>query len=421
MDRINLKFLNKAAPVVYAKIYNSFNESYSRVYNAIILSKIGWHPVVMWIDKIAWIGWSGRMCEFGGILFGYMAASYNTHQFTAGPLCNRQGSPDEFIILRRQLYLYGGRVIVYSYNKLFTIILELHATVPLKQAFFLPFCLPIDGDRFIRKEGGSIYLKDRSNTASDKCKYEFIWRADFDMQVEILPLCIPSAKPLSLSIAINSLSKDISHEHIRGPFIHDFCQQPEFNVSTINHGVKYIMSSSCCWLEPILRISHNSHQVYHINDVGYTQLSSTIRFSSVQIQLVSISQTKLLFSGVGSAYLRLLFQIQSVNRIELTIDDIFPCMKYFNSPHLLNKSSADVYEWKTYGIAAYVTITKSSCTTGVYMNMSYSIENYTSLAHDWQIVSPNRVFSPSYIEPYEYLQTTISLPYRYIQVQNHGW
>ena len=100
------------------------------------------------------------------------------------------------------------------------------------------------------------------------------------------------------------------------------------------------------------------------------------------------------------------------------MDTEYPCVRHYD-PAGDKKSEPNWNEWKTYGIPALLQLRVHLPTPGLHINVSYSINDYTSLAHDWQSVAPNRVFSPHYIDTY--LNDLIKMPYKQLEVFYDSW
>ncbi len=182
--------LSIPAPSNRMTSYHSLNCSHHFTFLVFALTQGKKQAVTLWIDKLAWDGWSGMKCEFGGIWF----SSVLTYMFEFGPFCKRHDYMDDFLLVQRKLYLYEGHLVVYT-TALFTIYITFNTGTSNILGFSLPVCSKLP-DVSMDTQLGTLDIQ--------RCTYHFGWNTITEFHAEFFPLCIPQSTSDSLDVVIHN-------------------------------------------------------------------------------------------------------------------------------------------------------------------------------------------------------------------------
>ncbi len=397
-------FRSTPAPVEIT-ITNStyfYNSSIQNSYRFYILSRDNQNSVVFKMNNIYWDGWSGRKCEFGGIWFDSLVSG----TFDAGPFCNKYGYLERNIILRRDLYLYRGRLVLYGLVQFFNLQVEFMARSPSKHALTLPMCVP-NPRVSINEKVGFIEMA----PFYPKCQYELYWRKNINVNVEILPLCVASLQLVSLEFIVETSQLEaVSHLHEADRTDPGTCQHSKFTErptfkkrygsKTASYQVKYTRSSSCCWLEPVLKVSLTMKSDFKIHPriAWHVTIKLPPEIPTLDLYITKRCRS-ILLESTELTYIHVTFKSQSSCSFNITIDNVLLCFRHYDPSKLTNDNRHVSFEWKSKQNTLYFVVnTAQTCVTRIknHLTISYSIHNYTSFASDWENMPPNRVFTPYY-------------------------
>ncbi len=421
ITRKGFLFCSTTAPVLNALSYK-YNFSGDALYNVLTLPYSKWNPVVLWIDSIYWHGWSGMMCEFGGIWFD----SLLTTKVEAGPFCDKFGLLDTNLIVRREFYLYRAHIVLYGFRMFFDMQVLLHVRRPSKEVMTLPFYLPIDTS--MKRYVG--LLSTESDSAG--CTYSFSWHNRIALQIEVLPLCVPSPGPFSLKLSIfhSDHGKTMPALECNHPDI-DICAKPDLSVYTIfgeyfdkslKIGTEYLIKSSCCWLKPVLKIMLTLNSIYMANDTDFAAIQLVPEFSIIMLHFLRLSKTILIFDGTKLGYMQLKVEFPALSYIQLNTGIDSPCARH-HAPNIENNDNhVESFVWKSHDMHERFDLEFHSNASALPLNISYSIHNYASLANDWENVLFNRVFISPYNREHNYdLHHSILTIHRELKYIGTGW
>ncbi len=294
---------------------------------------------------------------------------------------------DDFLIVQRKLYIYEGSLVIYTSAR-FDLSLTFDTGPSGKVGFSLPICSDMP-QRSIDTHVGSLTI--------DKCSFYVFWNTITEFEMEFLSLCIPKLELDYLSVMVQNehFEATLSEQMPKDGNENMLCSLPTPN-SDDQH-VTSIMLSSCCWLEPVHKLTVMPQSQHRGTDLSVYNIYLRGIYRKLILDFISSSFTRLQFQSENMlAYIHMDFTINSTAPVIVIPGMGGPCIIRLSFPVENDTSHILSYEWKSTALETNVIIAPDQFHKGAQVNFSYVIMKYTSYAKNWKDVHPRRVFTPLY-------------------------
>ena len=419
----DVQFYSIKAPTNLMNIYSLQNHSSYLTYVVYHLSKSRFMPTWLLITHIAWHGWTGMICEFGGIQFYSLV-----EKLEMGPFCNRYHSIDKQLIEQRAVYLRGGKMVVYAFHPFFNLSLRWNFTVSLGHSYSLPLIPQIS--RFtINTAIGTMQAELGAGNAGN---YHIWWNQIDNLHISFLPACMPIKMTGTVKVGLGyvqaGLTKFFVHrmmnlEHQKS------CQKGLSVLHNVFHtglGVEYTVKTPCCWIAPMWEILVTPRKSSYKN-IPHTTIISIKYFDAITVSMSTISVMEIYFFPYfyRLSYLHIKFSISSREWVEIKRSKNHLCVVCHSLSQQGTRAKEKNYEWKYFSLETRMYVYTENFLLGVWIKMWISIMNYTSSAQYWQDVPSNRVFLPEYdwrrYTEYHQQNVSIALPHQLLLLYGRLW